>query len=129
MAGDDAPGTVTICKRGRLSLHADDHGLTMRNDFAGTHRFAWAEVIGFADGRVFNEGHYSWVLHIVLQTGRRVPVPCTSGSPTPETLTAVQQVAERYGIPADLTGIPMKKGRPAQSGSLPRPWHRRMAPP
>lgn len=39
---------------------------------------------------------------------------CTFGSPTPETLTAIRQVAERYGIPADLAGVPMKKGRPAQ---------------
>jgi hypothetical protein len=116
MAVDDALGTVTICKRGRTGLYADDHGLTMRNDWAGTHRFAWAEVSRFADGRVLNEGHYSWVLHIVLQTGRRVPVPCTSGSPTPETLTAVRQVAARYGIPADLAGVPMKEGRPAQRG-------------
>jgi hypothetical protein len=114
MTVDDAPGTVTICKRGRMGLYADDHGLTVRNTASRARRFAWAEISHFADGRVLNDGDYSWILHIVLHTGRKVPATCTSGSPTPETLTAIRQVAERYGIPADLAGVPMKKGRPAQ---------------
>jgi hypothetical protein len=43
MAVDDVPGTVTIFDRGWNSLHADDHGLTVRNG-PRVRRFAWAEV-------------------------------------------------------------------------------------
>ena len=114
MTVDDAPGTVTICKHGRMGLYADDHGVTVRNAMSRARRFAWAEISRFADGRWLVEGEYVWRLVIVLHTGRKVPVGCTVMRPIPETLTAVRQVAERYGIPADLAGVPMKRGRPAQ---------------
>lgn len=55
MAVDDALGTVTICRRGRLGLYADDHSVTVRNAASRTRRFAWAEVSHFADGSVLNE--------------------------------------------------------------------------
>jgi hypothetical protein len=42
MTVDDAPGTVTICKRGRMGLYADDHGLTVRSAASRARRFAWA---------------------------------------------------------------------------------------
>lgn len=113
MTAGDAPETVTICERGRRGLYADDDGVTVRNGKSRASRFAWGEISRFADGSGQNEGNYYWVLVIVLQTGREVPVPCTRGSPAPETLEAVRQVAERHGIPADLTGAPMKDGRPA----------------
>jgi hypothetical protein len=114
MTVDDASGTMTICRRGRMGLYADDHGVTVRNAASRARRFAWAEVSHFADGSILNEGDYSWILHIVLRTGRKVRVHCTFGSPTPETLIAIRQVATRYGVPADLAGVPMTKGRPAQ---------------
>jgi Protein of unknown function (DUF2510) len=42
-------------------------------------------------------------------------VDCTitgEKGPTPGTIAAIMQAAERYGIPAELAGIPMKNGKP-----------------
>lgn len=114
MSVDDAPGTVTIYKRGRTGLYADDHGVTVRNPASRTRRFAWAEISCFADGSRMNEGSYFWVLHIVLHTGRKATV--MAGTPTPETLAAIRRVAARHGIPADLTGIAARNGHPAHRG-------------
>jgi uncharacterized protein DUF2510 len=108
MAVDDAPGTVTIHKRGWSSLHADDHGLTVRNG-PRVRRFAWAEVSRLADGSVYNQGHYDWALLIVLHSGRKVRVHGAN-------LPVLRQVAARYGIPADVTGVPAKGERPAERG-------------
>jgi Protein of unknown function (DUF2510) len=108
---------VTICRRGPLGLYANDLGVTVRNSAFRTGRFAWAEVRHFADGSLQTKfGTYYWVLHIVLRTGRTVSVDCTRQSPTSETLTSVRQVAERYGIPAALAGVPMKDGQPPGPG-------------
>jgi hypothetical protein len=114
MTVEDSPGTVTIYRSGRPRLYADDHGVTVRNPASRTRRFAWAEISCFADGSRMNEGSYFWVLDIVRHTGRKVTV--MAGPPTPETLAAIRQVAARHGIPADLTGIPVKKGHPAHRG-------------
>jgi hypothetical protein len=66
---------------------------------------------------VLNQGDYSWILLIVLRTGRNIRVHCTLRSPIPETLVAVRQVATRYGIPADLAGVSDEEraARPARS--------------
>jgi hypothetical protein len=111
--------TVTICRRGPLSLYANDRGLTIRNSAFRARQFAWDEISRFADGsrrQTMLFYHYDWALHIVPKKGRTVPVKCTKHSPTSETLTAVRQVAERYGIPADLDGVPMKGGHPPEPG-------------
>jgi Bacterial PH domain/Protein of unknown function (DUF2510) len=113
MTVDDAPGTVTIYRRGRTGLYADDQGVTVRNPASRTRRIGWAEISCFADGSRWSEGSYFWVLHIVLNTGDRVMV---MAPPTPETLAAIRQVAARYRIPADLAGVPVVKGRPADRG-------------
>lgn len=99
--------------RWRTGLYADDHGVTVRNFGSRARRFAWAEVSHFADGSRYGEGDYRWVLQIVLHTGREVTAPVSAA---PETLAAIRQVAERYGKPADLAGVPVKKGRPARRG-------------
>jgi Protein of unknown function (DUF2510) len=112
MPVDDAPGTVTILKHGWNSLRADDHGLTVREG-PRVRRFAWAEVSRLVDGSAYIQGSYDWVLLIVLRSGRKVRV---HGAPTPETLAAVRQVAARYGIPVDVTGVPVKGERPARRG-------------
>jgi hypothetical protein len=111
---DDAPGTVTLYGSGRTGLYADDYGVTVRNARSRTRRFAWAEISCFADGARMSEGSYFWVLHMVLHTGEKVMVP--TGPPTPETLAGIRQVAARYGVPADLAGVPVKNGRPAHRG-------------
>jgi hypothetical protein len=115
----DPPGRVTICSRGRSSLSADDTGVIVHN-FPGRRRFfSWPEVSSFSDGR-FNagEGPAHWVLDIVLCSGQTRSADCTHAeSAAPETLAAIRQVAERYGIPADLTGIMMASdGRPGGEG-------------
>jgi hypothetical protein len=61
-----------------------------------------------------SKGSYSWALDIVRHTGRKVTV--LTLSPSPETLAAIRQVAARYGIPADVTGILSDSGRPADRG-------------
>jgi hypothetical protein len=125
MTIDDPLGRMTICSRGRSSLSADDAGVTVHN-FPGRRRFfSWFEISRFADGR-FNagEGPAHWVLDIVLRSGQTRSADCThAGSAAPETLAAIRQVAERYGIPADLTGIMMaSNGRPDGEGLYEDPW-------
>ena len=115
MSADGTSGTVTVCKRWGEALYADHQGVTVRNLGSRGGRFAWAEISRFEDGTSGKDG-YPWILEIVLHTGRKVPVGCTVGSPIPETLTAVRQVAARYGIPADLAGVPARDGRPAYRG-------------
>jgi hypothetical protein len=76
-------------------------------------RFGWAEIGRFAEGSSHDpqSGAEFWFLTIVLQTGRKVRVGLMQGCvPTPEVLTAIRQVADRYGIPADVTGIPLRPG-------------------
>ncbi|HEY2639588.1 MAG TPA: DUF2510 domain-containing protein [Streptosporangiaceae bacterium] len=58
----------------------------------------------------------SWMLVIVLGTGKEVPVLCSVLRPTDEVVAAVQEVAQQHGIPADLAGAPTKGGRPARRG-------------
>jgi hypothetical protein len=58
-----------------------------------------------------------WELVIVLHAGQTVPVSCaTADSASQEMLAAVRQVAERHGIPADLSGIAMSDGKPPETG-------------
>ena len=116
MTVGDSPVGVTICKRGRQGLYADDYGVTVRNWHGSELRFAWSEISRFADGSRTGED-VQWVLLIVLHTGRTIDVGCTLARPTPEMLDAVRHVAARYEIPADLTGVPTEKdGRPAERG-------------
>lgn len=60
------------------------------------------------------------MLQIVLRLGDIGEVPCTVGS-GPETLDAIRQVAERYGVSADLTGVVMRDGRPIGKGMFEDP--------
>jgi hypothetical protein len=119
MTAEDALGAVTICKRGRTGLYADDLGLSVRGSKSAGARFAWADIDYFDDGGRKSDGDDLWVLVIVLRTGQRVPVDCTAGSEEAvlKTLAAIRQVARHYEIPADLTGVPMTdNGRPVRSG-------------
>jgi hypothetical protein len=118
MSPNDPWGTLTICERGGAGLYAGDLGLTVRYSARAERRFGWAQVSRFADGSGLTQERRDryWVLHIVLRTGEEVPVPCTRESPDTVTLTAVRQAAARYGIPAELAGLPMENGRPADTG-------------
>lgn len=115
---DDAQGTVTIWQGGRAVLSADDHGVTVRRPLARPRRVAWAEVSRFEDGGGYDSqsGGYIWHLIIVLRAGQRVGAYPTHGAPAPETVAAVRQLAERYGIRADVAGVPMKDGKPVRRG-------------
>jgi hypothetical protein len=114
----DAAGTVTICGRGRSGLYADDQGLTVRNFPGRARRFGWAEISRFDETAIGGgDSALQWVLIIVLRTGQTIRVECTAATEaSPETLTAIRQVAERYRIPADLTGIAMSDGKPPAKG-------------
>jgi hypothetical protein len=114
MTVDDGSGLITICTRGRSSLFADDQGVTLRSYPRGARRFAWSEISRFQDGEWSGHGGIVvWALDIVLRTGHTVPVAFTRGSSArPEILAGVGQVAERYGIPADLTGVLTKDRLP-----------------
>jgi len=91
---------VTIFTRGSSGLYADECGVTVDGPLR-IRRFAWPDISHFADGMRGED----WVLDIVLHSARRVPVPCTAGSRTPELLSVVRRLAEVYGIPARLKGI------------------------
>jgi hypothetical protein len=113
----DASGAVTICKGQGLFLRADDAGVLMRNfHFGRARRIAWSEISHFADGRYTKEGVTSWMLVIILHTGKQVPVLCSVLAPAGEVMAAIREAARPHGIPADLSGVPTKNGRPAKRG-------------
>jgi uncharacterized protein DUF2510 len=114
-AGGD-PRAVTICERWRVGLYADDLGVTVRRSASRADRFVWAEVSRFADGCQSTDTARIWMLLIGLHAGREVAVECEAWGPVPETVRAIRQVAERRGIPAEVTGLPMIDGRPAEHG-------------
>jgi hypothetical protein len=100
MTRDGTPRPVAIFTRGSSGLYADEGGVTVDGPMR-IRRFAWPDISHFADGMRGED----WVLDMVLHSGRRVPVPCTAGSRTPELLAVVRRLAEVYGIPARMTGI------------------------
>jgi DNA-binding transcriptional regulator YdaS (Cro superfamily) len=67
MTIDDAQGALTIWHPGGAVLHADDHGVTVRTDFGGQRRVAWAEISRIED-RV---GFDSEAGRQLLETGHR----------------------------------------------------------
>jgi hypothetical protein len=104
---------------GGTYLRFDDEGITIRNWFR-TYRIGWAEVRRFTDGSVGGDGSAGdrggkWVLAVSLHTGRTVIASSTKAwnvAPS-KTLVAVGLAAERYGIPADLTGTIERGSFPA----------------
>jgi hypothetical protein len=99
------------CSRAwRLRLRMDDTGITVRNYFR-TCRLAWHEVSSFADGYGERDagGEY-WALSIVIHSGRTVTASATRRAsasrvaPDMEMLTTIGRIAERHGIPENLTG-------------------------
>jgi hypothetical protein len=116
------------CSRGwRMGLRLSAGGVTVRN-YCRTYRIGWPEVRCFADGSV-NGGQSGrlWALGIVLRDGRVVTASGTARGKRdarPETLTAIRRAAERYAIPAELTGTATKRGSretPANPGLYPDP--------
>jgi hypothetical protein len=107
MTIDDAQGTVTIWHPDGAVLHADDHGVTVRTDFGGQRRVAWAEISRFEDRVGFDSeaGRHFWKLVIVRHKGWKVAAYRMYGAPPAETVTAIRQIAERYGIPANVAGF------------------------
>ena len=119
MTADDTSGAVTLWKSGRRALYADDHGLTVQHSARRIRTIAWAEISRFEEtgGYDSQSGGYLWGISIALHTGEKVSaIIGWHGSDAPEVASAVGHVAERYGIPANLVGIPMKGGRPVRRG-------------
>ena len=117
MTVDDASGAVTF-RSPKAALLADDLGVTVRNSGKRTRRLAWSEISHFADGHhEESEGGRFWALEIVLRSGPAISAKGTRAVVgAPETLAALRQLAERHGIPADLTGVRMSGGRPHDRG-------------
>ncbi len=108
-----AAGVVWGCSRGwRMSLRMDRHGVTIRNYFR-TYRAGWAEVSSFGDGAV-NAGASGrkWALSVILRDGRSITACGTwrDARTRDETLKAIHQGARRYGIPANVMGVPNGRG-------------------
>jgi hypothetical protein len=105
--------TWSLYRGWRMEVRFDDHHVTIRK-FLRTYRIGWPEISRFEDGRItVNVGNArAWALDIVLRDGRVITTrlgPLSSGFPwkgTPETLSAIRQVAELHKIPAELTGQP-----------------------
>jgi hypothetical protein len=113
MSDTDAPGTVTICQGQGLFLRADDAGLLLRNfHFGRARRIAWTDISHFTDGWYTKLGVTTWCLAIALHTGKQLPVLCSVLEPAEKVIAAIREAAQPHGIPADLSGVPMKKGRP-----------------
>jgi DivIVA domain-containing protein len=103
--------SIWVLYRGwRMGVRFDDRGVRVRK-FLATDRFGWHEVSRFSDGYAaftYEGGvHRHWALNVVLHDGRIVRVKATArdGSASPRMLAAIRQVAERYGIPAELAGV------------------------
>jgi uncharacterized protein DUF2510/putative regulator of septum formation len=99
----------------------------VRNYFR-TYRIGWPEVRCLADGSVHGgQAGRLWALGIVLRDGRVVTASGTANGKRdarPETLTAIRQAAERYAVPAELTGTATGRGSresPANPGLYPDP--------
>jgi hypothetical protein len=106
--------TVVGCFRGwRTGLVMDQHGATVRNYFR-TYRFGWPEVNRLADGSAYGgAGGWQWALSLMLHDGRTVTATGTMASKPrriPELLTVIRPGAERYAIPAELTGEAVQQG-------------------
>ena len=119
MLTEGSSGAITIRTwRGRLQF--DDQGITVKNLFR-TYQVSWTEVRRFWDLVVNSSmgsgphGPVAWTLIIVLHNGRTVAARATRASwpPPSQTLVAVGQVAQRYGIPADLAGAIKRDSFPA----------------
>jgi hypothetical protein len=114
------PGAVAVCKH----VYADDEGLVVGRD-----RYHWRDVARLTDGytSIENVGTV-WVLEIVLRTGKRVHPFERDESLAHELAAAVGHaaerygVAERYGIAVNVTGIPVKDGRPPDRGVYVDAW-------
>jgi hypothetical protein len=119
MAAERSLDAITIAKRAR-SLQFDDYGITVRNLFR-TRRIGWAEVRRFEDASIggdSNGGGGGWVLGIALRDGRTIAAgvtgrfPALSAAPS-ETLILMGQAAQRYNIPANLSGTIERGSFPA----------------
>jgi hypothetical protein len=113
-----AAAVIWGCSRSwRMELRIDNRGVTVRNYFR-TCRIGWPEVSSFADGAVNAGGAgRQWALKVIRRNGSAVTACGTGletfkGPPRGETLTAIRQCAERYGIPADVTGNAVGRGGP-----------------
>lgn len=116
MPAESSFDAITISSRRRSWLRLDDQGILVKNLFR-TYQLGWAEVHHFADcfGETDGPGPPSWwALAVVLHIGRTVIARGTAAEWAPaSTLVAVGQAAERYGIPADLSGTIERGSFPA----------------
>ena len=106
--------TVVGCFRSwRMGLVMDQHGATIRNYFR-TFRFGWPEVNCLADGSAYaGADGWKWALSLRLHDGRAVTATGTMASGPrrmPEVLAVIGQAAERYAVPAELTGNAVPRG-------------------
>jgi hypothetical protein len=113
-----AVAVIWGCSRSwRMELRMDNRGVTVRNYFR-TYRIGWPEVSSFADGAVnAGAGGRTWALKVIRRNGSAVTacgtcIETSKGPPRGETLTAIRQCAERYCIPADVTGSAVGRGGP-----------------
>jgi DivIVA domain-containing protein len=115
---------LLIYRGWHTGVRFDIHGLTIRY-FFWTRRIGWQEVSRFADGLTAGLGEGAglvWTLVVVLRNGRVVKVKATArdgSSAEPKVLTAVLQAAQRYGVPAALTGVASKRRAGASAEEYP----------
>jgi hypothetical protein len=102
----------------RIALRIDQDQVTVRNFFR-THRVSLAQVSCFADGSALGgQSAHWWALCVVLRDGTAITARGTarSGRPSPKTLAKITEAAERYQIPAELTGAVLSRGLYADPG-------------
>jgi hypothetical protein len=103
------PALAWLLYRGcRLGARFDDHGVAVRR-LLRTERYSWSEVSHLADGFGESSGGTYWVLDIVLYGKPTVTLRTGTllfGRARRKTLATIAQIAERYSVPAELTGKP-----------------------
>jgi Protein of unknown function (DUF2510)/Bacterial PH domain len=112
-----------LCVRlSRMGVRFDEHGVTVRN-FWRTRRLAWEQVSYLTDGGT----GWEWALRVVGRDGRTVTASGTRSrvvsetrTVKPETLTALGEVAERYGVSLEISGrVPARADWDGRGGRIP----------
>jgi len=105
---------IVGCFRGwRMGLSMDQRGATVRNYFR-SYQIGWPEVSRLADGSAYaGADGWKWALNVMLRDGRTVTANGTMASRpqrAAEVVAIIKQGADRYAIPAELTGNATRPG-------------------
>ncbi|HSZ37185.1 MAG TPA: DUF4190 domain-containing protein, partial [Acidimicrobiales bacterium] len=113
-------GVVGLVRSLRMELRVSPEGVRIR-DAKTTLDLAWHEVDSFTDAFVRGNQGPQWALGVKCKSGSVVvaqATACGKNKGRSETVDALRAAAFRFGVGADLTGIPGNGDLPIGAG-----WH------